>query len=299
MNNLPKTTSLLPKPIEGHRILRTLDRLVAQGAAGTLDVLAIDDDPKVHSLLAATLGPAGYRLRGTTDPREGLELAKAQPPDVVLIDLMMPEMSGFQVIERLIADPATRGIPIVVLTAAELTDDERVRLRRQVASIGEKGNVTEAELVAAIDAVARKESSSLEPSASVRSGRASPPTILVVDDNDTNRLLVQTLLERRGYRVITAQEGEGAVQTALRELPSLILMDLAMPRKDGYVASRELRAAPNTAHIPIVALTALAMSGDEQRAYAAGIDAYITKPIDRDKLDAILGQFVPRPRPES
>jgi CheY-like chemotaxis protein len=105
---------------------------------------------------------------------------------------------------------------------------------------------------------------------------------------------VQTSLERRGHLVITAADGDLAVRQALLEVPGLILMDLAMPLKDGYTAARELRAATRTARIPIVALTALAMSGDEQRAYAAGIDAYITKPIDRDKLDQILDRFVPR-----
>jgi signal transduction histidine kinase/CheY-like chemotaxis protein len=292
MTNLPQTTSVLAKPIEGQAVLRTLDKLVAQGATRPLQVLAIDDDPRVHSLLAATLGPAGYRLRGTTAPREGLQLAKSDRPDVILVDLMMPDMSGFEVIEHLVGDPATQGIPIVVLTAAELTDDERIRLRRQVSSIGEKGNVTEAELVAAIDAVTRgADARAARATASRRGSR----TILVVDDNDTNRQLVQTLLERRGYDVIIAEDGDVAVETALRESPGLILMDLAMPRKDGYTAARELRAAARTSRIPIVALTALAMSGDEQRAYAAGIDAYITKPIDREKLDRILERFVPRP----
>jgi signal transduction histidine kinase/CheY-like chemotaxis protein len=288
MNSLPQTANLLPKPIDSQRILRTLDKLVAQNATRPLQILAIDDDPQVHTLLAATLGPAGYRVRGTTVPSEGIALAKSDPPDAILIDLMMPEMSGFEVIEQLIADPATRGIPVVVLTAAELTDDERIRLRRQVASIGEKGNVTEAELVSAIEAVTRKPVAMAPP-------RLGPsPTVLVVDDNDTNRQLAQTLLERRGYRVISADDGDRAVKLALDERPSLILMDLAMPGKDGYSAARELRASPSTARIPIVALTALAMSGDEQRAYAAGIDAYITKPIDRDKLDEILAQFAPR-----
>ena len=292
MNRLPQTATLLPKPIEAQWILRALDKLVAQGATRPLHILAIDDDPVVHTLLAATLGPAGYRVRGTTVPGQALALARAEPPDAILIDLMMPQMSGFEVIEQLIADPVTRGIPIVVLTAAELTDDERDRLRRQVTSIGEKGNVTEAELVAAIDAVARPGRTS-----SAASGQGGPRahTVLVVDDNDTNRRLAQTLLERRGYRVLVASDGDGAVKLAAGELPGLILMDLAMPRKDGYTAARELRALPRTARIPIVALTALAMSGDEQRAYAAGIDGYITKPIDRDKLDAILEQFVPLP----
>jgi CheY-like chemotaxis protein len=78
-------------------------------------------------------------------------------------------------------------------------------------------------------------------------------------------------------------------------VPALIFLDLAMPGKDGYTAARELKASPATTRIPLVALTALAMSGDEQRARAAGIDGYLTKPIDQEQLDALLARFLGDP----
>ena len=79
---------------------------------------------------------------------------------------------------------------------------------------------------------------------------------------------------------------------ARQERPALIIMDLAMPRKDGYTAAAELKADPRTAHIPIVALTALAMHGEEEKAYAAGLDAYVTKPIDRHVLEDTVARFL-------
>jgi signal transduction histidine kinase/ActR/RegA family two-component response regulator len=118
------------------------------------------------------------------------------------------------------------------------------------------------------------------------------PTILVVDDHEANRDLARAILERKGYAVTEAADGEVAVAMALRAPPALILMDLAMPRKDGYTAARELKSAPSTAEVPIVALTALAMSGDQDRAAAAGIDAYLTKPIDRWALEATVEHFL-------
>jgi signal transduction histidine kinase len=139
-----------------------------------------------------------------------------------------------------------------------------------------------------------------EPSISVVTAPPSTPkvaeragqTILVVDDHDLNRELARTLLERVGYKVLLAEDGEVGVTTALHEHPALILMDLAMPRKDGYTAARELKANPKTADIPIIALTALAMRGDEEKAYAAGIDDYLTKPLDRFVLEEKISSYL-------
>ncbi len=296
MSAFPRPASLLAKPFETQSLLRSLDRAVIGGGRDGSEILLIDDDQRVHDLLRAALEPTGYRLRSATRPTEGLALAQAQPPDAIIVDLVMPEMSGFEVVERLLADPRTRAVPIIVLTAAELGEDERARLRRQVRSIAEKGNVTDEELLAAVNAATAlrdRRNSASAPMVVASAAPSEPPVILVVDDNDTNRTLARHLLERMGYRVVDAEDGDKAIAAAQREpKPALIFMDLAMPRKDGYTAARELKSSVDTARIPIVALTALAMSGDEQRAYAAGMDGYLTKPIDREKLGSVLGRFL-------
>jgi CheY-like chemotaxis protein len=119
----------------------------------------------------------------------------------------------------------------------------------------------------------------------------------VVDDHDLNRELARAVLEPKGYTVAEAEDGEAAVAIARQTRPALILMDLAMPRKDGYTAARELKAEPSTAEVPIVALTALAMRGDEAKALAAGIDAYLTKPIDRGALEATVDRILGHGKP--
>ncbi|MGZ6125616.1 MAG: hybrid sensor histidine kinase/response regulator, partial [Myxococcales bacterium] len=117
------------------------------------------------------------------------------------------------------------------------------------------------------------------------------PTILVVDDHDLNRELAREILERRGCRVLLAQGGEQALSLALAQPPDLVLMDLAMPGKDGFAVAGELRRDRRTMAIPLVALTALAMPGDDARVRAAGFDGYIPKPLQRGALDAILARF--------
>jgi CheY-like chemotaxis protein len=108
--------------------------------------------------------------------------------------------------------------------------------------------------------------------------------ILVVEDNPDNRTLLSDLLVALEYQVIEAVDGEQGVELAVREKPALILMDLSLPRKDGWQATRELKANSAVAGIPVIALTAHAMTGDRERALEAGCDDYISKPIDTAEL---------------
>jgi len=104
--------------------------------------------------------------------------------------------------------------------------------------------------------------------------------ILIVEDNVDNLALVRFLLERAGYSVLTALNGREALQVAQQELPDLILMDMALPEMDGWSATRELKAIPETQHIPVVALTAYTLPGDRRKAQDAGCDGFIAKPMN-------------------
>ena len=117
------------------------------------------------------------------------------------------------------------------------------------------------------------------------------PLVLVVDDHDLNREVAREMLERRGCRVITAADGVEGVERARRDKPGLVLLDLAMPRMDGFAVARELKLDPVTAATPLVALTALAMRGDDERALQAGFDGYLPKPLERAALDATLSRI--------
>ena len=110
------------------------------------------------------------------------------------------------------------------------------------------------------------------------------PKLLLVEDNEMNRDMLSRRLERRGFVVVTAVDGREGVTMAFAELPDLILMDMNMPVLDGWEATREIKAAPQTAAIPIIALTAHAMSGDREKGMAAGCDDYDTKPVEFDRL---------------
>ncbi len=122
------------------------------------------------------------------------------------------------------------------------------------------------------------------------------PKILVVEDNEENRDSLSRRLERRGFTVLTAEDGRVGVQVANAEIPDLVLMDMNMPEVDGWEATRQIKATPKLAAIPVIALTAHAMSGDRDRALEAGCCDYHTKPIEFAKLiaqiEAILSKKV-------
>jgi two-component system, cell cycle response regulator DivK len=108
--------------------------------------------------------------------------------------------------------------------------------------------------------------------------------ILLVEDNEMNRDMLSRRLVRRGYEVVIAVDGEQGVAMARSESPALILMDMSLPGLDGWEATRRIKAAPETKRIPVIALTAHAMSGDREKAVAAGCDDFDTKPVDLDRL---------------
>ncbi len=108
--------------------------------------------------------------------------------------------------------------------------------------------------------------------------------ILIVEDNEMNRDMLSRRLERKGYSITMAVDGGAGVEKAIEEVPNLILMDMSLPVLDGWEATRRVKANPQTRHIPVIALTAHAMTGDRDKAIQAGCDDYDTKPIDLPRL---------------
>lgn len=109
-------------------------------------------------------------------------------------------------------------------------------------------------------------------------------TVLLVEDNELNRDMLSRRLTRKGYRILSAEDGEQGVEIARRERPDLILMDMSLPVLDGWEATRRLKASEETRKIPVIALTAHAMTGDAERAFAAGCDDFDTKPVELERL---------------
>jgi two-component system cell cycle response regulator DivK len=123
------------------------------------------------------------------------------------------------------------------------------------------------------------------------------PTVLYVEDNEYNRKIVRQLLSRTTYRLQEAADGERALAMVRQERPDLVLMDVQLPNVSGLEVTRMLRADPSTAHVPIIVVTSFALSGDDQKAMAAGASAYLAKPYSPRELLALIRRFLPEPTP--
>ncbi len=276
----------LVKPLDRKRLLESMSRHAQAGFDGAQPlVLAIDDDPVVATVLRSVLAPAGFRVETVGLGRDGIDIARRNQPALIIVDLLLPDMSGFEVLDALAADPRTRALPVIALTAASLSPTDRQRIEKRVLSLAQKGDFTRESVLLAVQRAT---------AAAPARGHEGGPTVLVVDDHDLNRELIRTMLERKGYRVLQADSGEQGTEVARRERPSLILLDLAMPGKDGFATARELKGDPELGTTPLVAVTALAMRGDEARAREAGFDAYVTKPVDRDALEETIERLLKR-----
>lgn len=117
--------------------------------------------------------------------------------------------------------------------------------------------------------------------------------ILVVEDQEDNRKIVRDLVTASGYELVEAATGEEGLEAAARERPDLILMDIQLPGIDGYEVTRRIKANPDLRHIPIIAVTSFALSGDDKKAFAAGCDGYVTKPFSPRLLLAKIREYLP------
>jgi two-component system sensor histidine kinase/response regulator len=213
---------------------------------------------------------------------------------LALIDGHMPGMDGFELAERIKLDPKLAGATIMMLTSSEYQGDAARCRELGIAAYLVKP-IRKSELLNAILTVLGSQTVSppdLVTRATLRETRSSL-RILVAEDNPINQVLIVRLLQKMGHIPTTATNGLLALETLAREPFDLVLMDVQMPEMGGLSATREIRNIERTTgnHIPIIALTANAMKGDEEECLAAGMDSYLSKPVSNKKLDEALAEI--------
>ena len=246
------------------------------------DVLIADDDEATRELVARVLRQAGYSTAQARDGEEALLRTRVLDPGLIILDLLMPGVDGFEVLRTLRHEG--RRTPVVILTGKTLTAAEERILRDGLARVVQKGGT-------AIDNVVREAKQILFARRVVERGRA--PRILHVEDSAPNRDIVRRYLAG-AYEVLDAEDGEQGLARVARDLPDLVLMDLSLPRIDGWEATRRIKANGAVRHIPVIAVTAHATREAQVRATEAGCVDYVTKPIDRERLLASIKKHLPR-----
>jgi CheY-like chemotaxis protein/signal transduction histidine kinase len=259
----------LVKPVEPDRLVQVVRRALVPAGG---DVLVVDDDEHTREMVSRVLRRVGYATVEARDGEEALLRARVLTPGLVILDLLMPGVDGFEVLRTMRSEGMR--MPVVVLTGKQLVADEERILREGLARVVQKGGM-------ALDLVVREAKQLLVARRVLENGRL--PRVLYVEDSPQNRDIVRRYLGG-DYEVLEAEDGEQGIERALQELPDLILMDLSLPRLDGWEATRRLKAHGAVKHIPVIALTAHASREDQLRATEAGCIDYITKPIDRETL---------------
>lgn len=258
-------------------------------------ILIVEDNEMNRDMLSRRLERRGYTTLLAIDGETGIDMARLERPDLILMDMSLPGIDGWEATRLLKADPNMCKIPIIALTAHAMSDDrdrsisagcddydtKPVDINRLLAKI-EHWLSASGVNKPAVDApaVLTEVAAEAPPLSSV----PAVAKILLVEDNEMNRDMLSRRMSRRGYEVITANDGEQGVNLALTTIPDLILMDMSLPGLDGWEATRLIKTSPDTSSIPIIALTAHAMSTDREKAVQAGCDDFDTKPVEIDRL---------------
>ena len=280
------------KPVNREEIIEAIKRLEGTVQQKLRRVLVVEDDLRLRESIARLLRADAVEIVevGTAaDAREALRGARV---DCMVLDLKLPDASGFELLEALAAEAPYSFPPVIVYTGRPLSLEEEQRLRRYSRSIIVKGAKSPERLLDEVTLFLHQVESELPPErqrmlkeARHRDAAFEGRRILVVEDDVRNIFALSSVLEARGAKLEIARNGREALEALARNgHVDLVLMDIMMPEMDGLTATREIRKRPGLEQLPIIALTAKAMRDDQQMCLEAGANDYIAKPIDVEKL---------------
>jgi CheY-like chemotaxis protein len=288
--------SFVTKPTTPEGIEVALDRIQEYAKPRRKRLLVVEDNPAEQMSIKELLGHDDIEIVTTGTGAEALDTLRKNACDCVVLDLRLPDMTGFDVLESLRADEKLSDVPVVVFTGRELSAEEDAKLHTMARSIVVKGVESPERLldetalflhrvVTDLPSEKQRMLERLTTSDDDLVGR----TVLLVDDDARNIFALSSVLERRGMRVLTATTGHEAI-ALIESTPelALVLMDIMMPQMDGYQTMAAIREQPAFRRLPIIALTAKAMKGDREKCLEAGASDYLAKPVNTEQLLSAL-----------
>jgi CheY-like chemotaxis protein/signal transduction histidine kinase len=290
------------KPLTTDGLEEALERIKTFSRRQVRRLLVIEDDPAERLSIAELIRHDDVEITAVGTGREALDAMREQEFDCIVLDLKLPDMSGFELLSEAQADERLRATPIVVFTGRELTEGEESELRKKAKSIVLKGVRSPERLldetalflhraIAGLPDAKQRMIRELHESDEALRGRK----VLVVDDDIRNIFALNSVLERHSMEVMSATNGHDAVKLieATSDL-SLVLMDIMMPEMDGYETIRRIRQSPQLRLLPIIALTAKAMKGDREKCLEAGASDYVAKPVNTEQLLSLVRTWLHR-----
>ncbi|HSS07718.1 MAG TPA: response regulator, partial [Rhodanobacteraceae bacterium] len=292
----------LAKPATSESLNEALERIRAYTLPRKKRLLIVEDDAGERLSIEELIRHDDVDIDTASSGADALSRMRAMDYDCVVLDLRLPDMSGFELLDRIEAEPKLRQVPIVVFTGKDLSAEEDRRLRRAAKSVIIKGVESPERLLDETALFLHRVIADLPPAKQkmVQRLHESDETlkhkrVLVVDDDVRNIFALSSVLERHGMGVVTAGTGQEAIEKVADDRDiDLVLMDIMMPGMDGYDTMRAIRAKPDSRALPIIALTAKAMKGDREKCLEAGASDYLAKPVVTDQLLGVLRQWLHR-----
>jgi HAMP domain-containing protein/CheY-like chemotaxis protein/signal transduction histidine kinase len=294
--------AFVTKPTSPDELESALSRIKEYASPRRKRLLIVEDNPAEQLSIRELLGYEDIDVVVAATGGEALNLVKDEVFDCVVLDLRLPDMSGFDILERLRDIPEVSDLPVIVFTGKELSPEEDARLRTLARSVVVKGVESPERLldetalflhrvVADLPQEKQKMLDRLHRSDDALVGKK----VLVVDDDMRNIFALSSVLERRGMVVLTAGTGREAI-SMLESTPdvAIVLMDIMMPEMDGYATMQVIRKNASFRRLPIIALTAKAMKGDREKCLEAGASEYLAKPVNTEQLLSALRMWLHR-----
>jgi len=291
------------KPVKREELLRALERMERKLDQKIGRVLVVEDDDRQRQAIEALLGGDKVTITAVATASAALEALHSLTFDCMVLDLTLPDLSGYQLLERMAGDERYSNPPVIVYTGRSLNRDEEQRLSQYSRSIIIKGARSPERLLDEVTLFLHHVESELpaERQLMLRAARNRDAAfegrrILLAEDDVRNVFALSHVLEPRGAKMEIARNGKEAL-AVLEKLGSaeqreggidIVLMDIMMPEMDGIAATQAIRARPEWQKLPIIALTAKAMKDDQQKCLEAGASDYMAKPIDVEKLLSLL-----------
>jgi CheY-like chemotaxis protein/signal transduction histidine kinase len=286
----------LNKPTTMDTLKASIARISEYARDSRKRLLIVEDNPAELLGITELLGYQDIEVVTADNGREALAMLREQPTDCVVLDLKLPDMSGFELLEHIRQDDALTQVPVVVFTGRELSPEEDAQLHSIARSVIVKGVESPERLLDETALFLHRVVADLPPDKQrmLERLRNSDESLhgrkaLLVDDDARNIFALSSVLERRGMQVLTATTGREAISILEADRGiSIALMDIMMPEMDGYETIQAIRADPSLRRLPIIALTAKAMKGDRERCLEVGASDYLAKPVNTEQLLSAL-----------
>ena len=294
--------SFVTKPTTREGISEALAKIRDFSQPRRRRLLVVEDNKAEQLSIHELLGHDDIEIVNAATGKDALDILRREACDCVVLDLRLPDMSGFEVLECMRGEQALADVPVVVFTGRELSANEDAQLHTMARSIVVKGVESPERLLdetalflhrvfSNLPAEKQRMLERLNSSDEDLVGR----TVLLVDDDSRNIFALSSVLERRGMHVLTATTGSEAIEL-IEQTPELaiVLMDIMMPEMDGYQTIENIRGNPTHRRLPIIALTAKAMKGDREKCLEAGASDYLAKPVNTEQLLSALRMWLHR-----